>query len=113
MPLALNSNPNLTNSNADPIKYLSIDNAVLTSTVMLNGTLWQEARKKLDVFFQILIEACSKEGAMVVDLTASTGASLRTCRASGCHFFGLELDSKIFDSLLKPMLKLEETECQS
>jgi hypothetical protein len=45
---------------------------------------------------------------VVVDLTASTGASLRACRASGRNFFGLEPDSNIFDSLLKPMLKPEE-----
>jgi hypothetical protein len=43
-----------------------------------------------------------------VDLTASTGASLRACRASGRHFFGLESDSLFFDSVLKPTLKPEE-----
>jgi DNA modification methylase len=45
---------------------------------------------------------------VVVDLTASTGTSLHACCASGHLFFGLESDSKIFDSLLKPMLKPEE-----
>jgi hypothetical protein len=108
VPLALHPDLDLTDSYADPIKYLSIANTVLNPALMSNGAPWRGPREKSPVFFQILIEACSKEGAVVVDLTASTGASLRACRASGRNFFGLESDSKIFDSLLKPMLKPEE-----
>jgi hypothetical protein len=45
---------------------------------------------------------------VVVDLTTLIGASLYACHASGRHFFGLESDSKIFDSLIKPIFKPKE-----
>jgi DNA modification methylase len=106
--LNLNPAPELVDTKNDPIKFLFIQNSVLKPSMMPEGKPWHGARKKLDVFWQILIEACSGEGSIVADLTASCGATLRACQASGRHFFGLERDPKIFDALLKPMLKTRE-----
>ena len=66
----------------DPIKYLLLENIVTSPAMMPNREPWRGAREKSDIFFQLLIDACSKFGDTVVDLTASTGASLRTCRVS-------------------------------
>jgi DNA modification methylase len=44
----------------------------------------------------------------VADLSASTGTSLRACRTSGRHFLGLERDKRIFDELLRPLMKVEK-----
>ena len=51
---------------------------------------------------------CTKLGQVVVDITASTSASTRACKASGRHFFGFEPDAKIFDALLKALCDLTE-----
>jgi DNA modification methylase len=103
-PLNLNPDPELVDTIEDPIKLLSIWNSVL----MPNGKSWHGAREKSNIFFQILIEACSSEGSIVTDLTTSTRTSLKVYRASGRHFFGLEKDPKIYDALLKPLLKSED-----
>ena len=55
------------------------------------------------MLYQVLIEMCSKPGHLVADLSALTGASYRACKASGCHFFEMEVDKRIFDALLKPL----------
>ena len=60
----------------DPIKYLLLKNVVSSPALMPNREPWHSARKKSDIFFQLLINACSTFGDTVVDLTASTGASL-------------------------------------
>jgi hypothetical protein len=49
----------------------------------------------------------------VADLSASTSASLRACRASGRHFLGLERDKRIFDKLLRPVMKVEKQPAES
>ena len=46
---------------------------------------------------------CSSPGQLVVDITTSTGASTQACQASGCHFFGFELNKEIYDALLIPL----------
>jgi DNA modification methylase len=107
-PPNLNPDPELVDTIEDPIKLLSIQNSVLSPSLMPNRKPWRGACEKSNVFFQILIEACSSEGSIIIDLTASTGASLRACRTSGRHFFGLEKDPKIYDALLKPLLKSED-----
>jgi hypothetical protein len=104
-PSNLNPDLELVDTKDDPLKFLFVRNSVTSPSLMLDGKPWRGAREKSDVFFQILIEACSGEGSIVADLTTSCGASLRACRASGHHFFGLESDPKIFDALLKPVLK--------
>jgi hypothetical protein len=76
----------------------------------MEGKPWRGPREKSDVFFQILIEACSMPGSIFADLSASTEASLKACRASGKHFFGLEADRDIYEGLLKPMLNPEVDE---
>ena len=81
--LKLHSNPDFAGTAEDPIKYLLLKNIVTSPAMMLNGEPWRGAREKSNIFFQLLIDACSKFGDTVVDLTASTGASLRACRASG------------------------------
>jgi hypothetical protein len=74
-------------------------NPVLTKA----WTPWRGMPKKSDIFFQILIKACSSDRSIVADLSAGTGSSVRACRASGRHFFGLEDDNDIFEELLKPL----------
>jgi DNA modification methylase len=91
-PLNLNPDLELVDTIEDPIKLLSIRNSVLSPSLMPNGKPWHGAREKPSIFFQVLIEACSSEGSIVADLTASTGASLKAYQASGRHFFGLEKD---------------------
>ena len=70
---------------------------------MADGTPWLGSREILDVLYQVLIEMCSKPSHLVTDLSASTGASYRACKASGRHFFRMEADKKIFNALLKPL----------
>jgi hypothetical protein len=100
-PLKLISDPDLANTNEDPIKFLSLRNTVLTPTMNQDGKPWRGAKEKSDTFFQILIEACSSPGSIVADLTASTGASLKACCASGRQFVGFENDFDIYHALLK------------
>ena len=90
VPSNLNLDPELADTIEDPIKLFSIWNSVLSPSLMPNGKPWRGAREKSSIFFQVLIEACSSEGSIVADLTASTGAFLRACQALGCHF----LDSR-------------------
>jgi hypothetical protein len=107
IPLALNPNLDLIGTIDDPIKYLSLRNTVSIISMTKTGELWRGQREKSDVFFHILIEACSSDGFVVADLSASTGASFRACRASGRHFVGLERDKRIFDELLRPLIKVD------
>jgi hypothetical protein len=106
-PLVLNADTDLAGTNDDLIKYLSLRNIVSSFSVSKTGEPWCGSREKSDVFMQILIEACSNEGTVVVDLSALTGTSFRACRASGRHFVGLERDKRIFDELLKPLVKVD------
>jgi hypothetical protein len=108
IPLVLNPDAKLVGTNEDPIEHLSLRNAISSFTMTKAGELWRGSREKSDVFFQILIEACSSEGSVVADLSASTGASLRACRAYGRHFLGLERDKRIFDKLLRPFTKVDK-----
>ena len=70
---------------------------------MADGTPWRGSCEISDVLYQVIIEMCSKPSHVVADLSASTGASYRACKASGCHFFGLEADKRIYNALLKPL----------
>ena len=65
------------------------------------------------MLFQILIEMCSRPNQIVVDISASTGASTRACKASGHHFFGLEADREIYEVLLKPLCTASEVTDES
>ncbi len=48
--------------------------------VTMNGTKpWRGPREKARQFMQMLIEACSEPGDIVVDCTASTGSSCFLC----------------------------------
>jgi hypothetical protein len=94
-------------TNEDPLRFLSIRNEVLEPKMRSYGVPWRGAREKSAVFFQILIEACSKKGATVADLAPSTGAAMAACQACGRNYFGLEYDHEIFDDLLKPLLKVD------
>lgn len=104
-PFKLNSDPLTANTPEDPIRYLALNNYVEKPALDDSGNLWRGPHEKSDILFQILIDMCTKPGDIVVDLSASTGASLRACRASGRHFFGLEEDTDIFMGVLKPLLK--------
>jgi hypothetical protein len=95
IPLTLNADRELADSKGDPTKFLFLRNIVVSPLSMPNGLPWRDTREKSDVFFQILIDACSHEGSIVTDLTSLTGASLRASRASGRHFFGIEADPLI------------------
>ncbi|KAG0631975.1 hypothetical protein M758_1G295400 [Ceratodon purpureus] len=108
-PLKLNSDPLLANTPEDPLRFLSLRNDVQTPTLGVDQKSLRGPHEKSDVFFQTLIDMCSKEGDIVVDLSASTGASLRACRASGRHFFGIEEDLNIFQAVLLPMAKQTES----
>lgn len=107
-PFKLNSDPLTANTPEDPIRYLSLTNYVEKPALDDSGNLWRGPHEKSDVLFQILIDMCSKPGDLVVDLSASTGASLRACRASGRHFFGIEEDTDIYNGILKELIKVPE-----
>ena len=70
---------------------------------MADGIPWRGSCEILNVLYQVIIEMCSKPSQVVADLSASTGASYRACKASGRHFFGLEADKSIYNALLKPL----------
>ena len=55
------------------------------------------------MLYQIIVDMCLSPRQIVVDITASTGASARACQASRRHFFGFEADKKIYDALLRPL----------
>jgi hypothetical protein len=93
----------LANTFEDPHKFLKLWISVPNIAMTKAQTPWRGARKKSNVFFQILIEACPSDQSIVANLSAEPRASLRTCRASGKHFFGLEADNDIFEELLKPL----------
>jgi hypothetical protein len=99
----LNQDPDLANTSEDPYKFLKLRNSILNLGLTKARTPWCGAYEKSDVFFQILIEACSSDRSIVTDLSAGTRSSLRACRAFGRHFFGLEDDNDIFEELLKPL----------
>ncbi|KAG0566984.1 hypothetical protein KC19_7G101700 [Ceratodon purpureus] len=109
IPLRLNSDPQLVNTPEDPLKFLCLTNFVENPATDGKGNLWRGPHEKSEVFMQVLIDMCSKPGDVVVDLAASTGASLRACRASGRHYFGIEEDTTIFDAVLQPLLKPTKT----
>ena len=75
---------------------------------MADGTTWHGSREISDVLYQVLIEMYSKPGHLVANLSASTGASYRACKASGRHFFGMA-DKRIFNAILKPLCTLPES----
>ena len=69
-----------------------------TSTMFWRGSCEISA-----VLYQIIVDMCSSPGQIVVDITASTGASTRACQASRHHFFGFETKKDIYDALLRPL----------
>ena len=70
---------------------------------MKTSTLsWRGSRKISAVLYRIIVEMFSNLGQLVVDITASTGASARACQVSEHHFFGFEPDTEIYDALLMP-----------
>ena len=70
---------------------------------MDDGTPWRGSREISDVLYQVIIEMCSKPEQLVADLSASTGASFRACKANGRYYFGMEGNKRIFTELLKPL----------
>ena len=84
--------------------YLLLKNIVTSPAMMPNGEPWRGAREKSNILFQLLIDACSKFGDIVVDLTTSTGASLQACRASSRHFIGAKRDVKLYHAVLALLL---------
>jgi hypothetical protein len=86
LPFELHQDPDLVNTSEDPIKYLIVRNSVFNPALDRDRKPWRGPREKSDIFFQILIEACSMPGSIVADLSASTKASLKACRASSRHF---------------------------
>ena len=103
LPFSLNADPELQDTPKDPLCYLTLTNVVTNPSLTANGTPWQGNREISDVLYQVIIEMCSKPGQVVADLSASTGASYRACKASGRHFFGLEADKRIYNALLKTL----------
>ena len=69
----------------DPLRYLTLSNVVSNPFLMADGTPWRGSREISHMLYQVLIEMCSKLGHLVTDLSASTGASFRACKASGRH----------------------------
>ena len=66
--LKLHSDPDFAGTIEDPIKYLLLKNIVTSPAMMPNREPWRGAREKSNIFFQLLIDACSKFGDTVVDL---------------------------------------------
>ena len=103
LPFNLNADPELQDTPEDPLRYLTLTNVVTNPSLMADGTPWRGSREILDVLYQVIIEMCSKPSQVVADLSASTGSSYRACKASSHHFFGLEVDKRIYNALLKPL----------
>ena len=81
---------------------MALTNIVSSPALNKSGKPWHGNQEIFDVLFQILIEMCPRPSQIVVDVSASIGASARACKASGRHFFGLEADRVIYEVLLKP-----------
>ena len=109
-PFQLNSDPELQNTADDPLKILTLWNLFSASTAKDANSTWLGNRKISDVFFQIVIEMCSKIGHTVVDISASTRASYQACNTSGCHFIGFESDKEIYDMLLRPLCESDDND---
>ena len=103
LPFTLNADKELNATSEDPLRYLTLTNVVSSPTLMADGTPWHGSREILDVLYQVIIEMCSKPGQLVADLSASTSASFRACKASDRHYFGMEGNKQIFTELLKPL----------
>ena len=99
----LNADKELTRTPEDPLQYLTLSNVVSSPSLMADGTPWRGSREILDVLYQVIIEMCSKPRQLVADLSRSTGASFKACKASDRHYFGMEGDKQIFTKLLKPL----------
>ena len=99
----LNADLELQDTPEDPLRYLTLTNVVTNPSLMANGTPWRGSCEISDVLYQVIIEMCTKPGQVVADLSASTSASYRACKASNRHFFGLRADKKIYNVLLKPL----------
>ena len=108
VPLQLQSDPQLSDTPQNPLKYMALTNIVSLPALNKSGKPWRGNREISDVMFQILIEMCSRPNQIVVDISASTGGSARACKASGRHFFGLEADREIYEALLKPLCTASE-----
>ena len=106
LPFTLNADLELCDITEDPLCHLTLTNIVLNPSLIADGTPRQGSHEILDVLYQVIIKMCSKPGQLVGDLPASTGASYRACKASGCHFFGLEADRRTYNALLKPLSSL-------
>ena len=91
----------------DSIKYLLLKNIVTSPALKPNGKPWRGAREKSDIFFQILINACFSFGNTIVDVNASTRASLQACWASGRHFIGTKREAKLYYAILVPLLPVQ------
>lgn len=106
-----------------------------------NGTPWRGAREKSENLLQALIDLCTQEDDIVMDLTASTGifslphlqplyfhtqhwmlyllttttlilgASIRACQCLHRHVIALESDKPLYEEVLLPLLP--PTEVQS
>ena len=105
----LNSDPELHNTPNDPLKYLTFWNLVSAPTAKGANSTWRGNREIFDVLLQIVVEMCTKASQIVLDISASTGASHRTCAASGWHFIGFKADKDIFNALLKPLCESSDS----
>ena len=112
IPFKFNADPLLANTADDPMRYLTLTNYVEKPSMDKRGNPWRGPHEKSCTFFQILIDMCSNPGDIVVDLSASTGASLLASRASGRHFFGIEEFSDIYDAILKPLIQPLDAQSQ-
>ena len=106
VPLQLYSDPQLSDIPQDPLKYMALTNIVSSLALNKSGKPWRGNQEISNVLFQILIEMCSKPNQIVVNISASTGASACACKASGRHFFGLKADREIYEVLLNPYARL-------
>ena len=95
--------PDLQISTEDPLRFWMLSNHVSNPTLKASGGAWRGNWEMSDVLYQIVVEMCTLLGQIVVDISASNGASAWACRASSRHFFGFESDQEIFDVLLKPI----------
>ena len=99
----LNSDPELYNTTNDLLKFLTLWNLLSAPIAKDANSTWHGNREISNVLFQIMIEMYTKTTQIVVDISASTGASHRACTTSRWHFIGSKADKEIFDVLLKPL----------
>lgn len=79
-------------------------NLVTKDTQFMNGSIpWRGGREKDPLLLQLLIESTTQVGDIVLDCTASIGASVHVCCKVGWHFVALEGDVKIFKAVLEPL----------